>query len=285
MQVLSQKDTFITSLSPLDRQIRVGSRVPISEKAALKHIAGQALNWQINELHRLHSIVKQLAVKLTNFPLNLPSKIGLIKTTGKEEAHAAHCRQNSIVLPQRVLQQRDKQLEFLLAHELFHILSRNNKALRQRLYAVIGFELCEPMQITPPLAQRQITNPDAPNEHYRIRLKHNDRTIQVMPILLWKTETNKLDKQRGLFDSLEAGWLEVIPNNRSWRVVEHQGEPVIHTFADLPALQRKIGRNTTYVIHPEEILADNFAHLIMQTKNLPDPQIVQEMTKLFLRHE
>lgn len=281
-EFLAHKDDFVTAMSPLDRQIRVGSRQAVSEEAFLKYVADQAIDWPDEELRRLSNIVRQLSEKLADYRLELPQAIGLIKTTGKEEAGAPHCRRNSIVMPHGVLQRSDEQLERLLAHELFHILSRNNVDLRLRLYWIIGFEPCDPLQIPTTLKGRRITNPDEPQQRYRVQLMHNDRSIQVTPILLWKTASFDLDQSRGLFDGWEAGWLEIAKNVDGWIVVRNNGIPVIHKFADLPALQRRVGSNTDYVIHPEEILAENFAHLVMATKNLPDRQIVRQMREVLL---
>jgi hypothetical protein len=42
----------------------------------------------------------------------------------------------------------------------------------------------------------------------------------------------------------------------------------------------QIGRNTEYVIHPEEVLADNFALLVLKKANVPSPEILQKMREV-----
>lgn len=39
----------------------------------------------------------------------------------------------------------------------------------------------------------------------------------------------------------------------------------------------QVGRNTNYIIHPEEILAENFALLIMDKRDVPSPEILEKM--------
>ena len=45
---------------------------------------------------------------------------------------------------------------------------------------------------------------------------------------------------------------------------------------DVSGFFEQVGRNTQYIIHPEEILADNFALLILNGENVPSPQILQK---------
>jgi len=39
----------------------------------------------------------------------------------------------------------------------------------------------------------------------------------------------------------------------------------------------QVGSNTDYIIHPEEILADNFKFLLVGMTNLPSPEIQQNL--------
>jgi hypothetical protein len=39
----------------------------------------------------------------------------------------------------------------------------------------------------------------------------------------------------------------------------------------------QVGGNTQYIIHPEEILADNFALLVLGERDLASPEIVEKM--------
>jgi hypothetical protein len=41
-----------------------------------------------------------------------------------------------------------------------------------------------------------------------------------------------------------------------------------------------VGRNTKYTINPEEILADNFAYLLIQKKDLPNPEIIKNIAAI-----
>jgi hypothetical protein len=73
--------------------------------------------------------------------------------------------------------------------------------------------------------------------------------------------------------------MEVELREGRWQAVTTP-QPTLWRSEDLPDYYRHIGRNTDYVIHPEETLADNFAHLIFQTTDLPDPWIVDRLGRL-----
>jgi len=64
-----------------------------------------------------------------------------VKTTGEEEFNSAYTRNRSIALPESFTLATDERRDFfLLAHELFHVLSRENPGQRHALYALLGFE-------------------------------------------------------------------------------------------------------------------------------------------------
>jgi hypothetical protein len=46
----------------------------------------------------------------------------------------------------------------------------------------------------------------------------------------------------------------------------------------------QVGRNTEYIIHPEEILADNFSFMMIGKPNLPSPEIQQKLAAILRQH-
>jgi hypothetical protein len=48
----------------------------------------------------------------------------------------------------------------------------------------------------------------------------------------------------------------------------------------VPGYDAQIGANTKYVIHPEEILADNFVFLVDGRIDLPTPRVVEAMGRI-----
>ena len=114
--------------------------------------------------------------------LPLPENIYFIKTSGREEGDAAYTRENAIVLPKSILASPEREIQRLLAHELFHISSRLHPKLTTTLYETIGFHYCGEVDMPPELASRKITNPDAPKNDFCINLEVGKEKIFILNI-------------------------------------------------------------------------------------------------------
>ena len=139
--LLKFQDDFLSSSSALDRQLRMRSVAAVSKDQYLDFIGQQTRDWTEPERDKLNSIVESISTQLSRYRLGLPKTIWLVKTNGKEEGGAAYCRGSStIVLPERMLEAPAARLQSTLTHEIFHILSRQDKTLRDRMYATLGFQ-------------------------------------------------------------------------------------------------------------------------------------------------
>lgn len=60
------------------------------------------------------------------------------------------------------------------------------------------------------------------------------------------------------------------------------GELDMYTTADMnDSFWDQVGRNTDYLIHPEETMADNFEFLVQGTPNKPTQRIIYSLKKFF----
>ena len=278
-EVLGAEDLFSRSLSSFDRQSRLQSDKEVSNGEFLRFAAGEAQAWTDDEREKLAGIVRQLREDLAPFRLPLPPRIWLIKTSGREEGNAAYCRHEAIVLPQRVVDRPPASLRSLLAHELFHILSRGNPRLREQLYAIIGFRPCEPIELPPALRDRKITNPDAPRVEHYITLQHGGREVHAAPILYARTERYRPEDGGPFFRFLEFRLMVIERAGDGWRPLLVDGKPVLINARENVSYFRQIGRNTDYIIHPDEILADNFVLLVLGNPSIKTPRIVEAMRR------
>ncbi|MEX2112885.1 MAG: hypothetical protein WD845_06845 [Pirellulales bacterium] len=274
---LTQRDDYIRQLSPFDRQVRLRTSRPVSEQEFLGFIAGHVRPWTDAEVARLTPMFEQLGEKLRPWKLPLPPVILLVKTSGEEEGRAAYCRGSAIVLPQNMLDQQPSRLPKILPHEVFHVLSSHNLELRKRLYATIGFHPTGDVQLPEPLRPRKITNPDAPLNNFAISTDSPGGPLEWMPVLISKSE--RYDPARGglLFDYLDFKLMQLERDGGMRRPALRNGQAVLVEPASVPGYAEQIGANTKYIIHPEEVLADNFVFLLEGRIDLPTPRIVEAM--------
>ncbi len=284
--LVATSDTFITALSRFDRQVRLKTDGEATEAALIEFLKGEVVAWDDEARQSLVESFERLRPKLEPFHLSLPKTVLLIQMSGKDEANAAYTRGAAILLPrERVQKLKPDALDRLLLHELFHVLSRHAPELRRDLYRIIGFEVCEPIALPPSLADLKLTNPDAPLIDCHIKLTDGGETFQAAPILYSSSATYDADKQPPLFKYLTFRLMKVEQHEGRWRPLLKEGEPVLIDSAQSQSFANQIGQNTKYIIHPDEILADNFVHLVMQTEKLPSPQIVERMGELLRKKQ
>lgn len=279
-KILGRRDEYLSALSPFDRSARRKTAGAVDEKSFIRFVTGEVLAWSKEETATITRSLESVSARLAGFELGFPGEIHLVKTTGKEEGGAAYCRGNAIVLPARIASRKEKGLVRLLLHELFHILSRNQPELRDKLYRVIGFFPCGDVRLPPELEKRRLTNPDAIGSRYRMEVQVDDDLFSVVPVLYSSSE--KYDEEKGgeFFRYMVFRLMAVKKVAESWVPVLEAGKPKLFDPSDVDDFQRKIGQNTKYIIHPEEVLADNFVLLAMGRKDVRTPRILEEMARL-----
>lgn len=274
--VLTSHDDFVSRLSPFDRASRMKTNREVTEQEYLTFVAKNVLEWTPDQKEAVQSAFKSLASKLTELDLPFPKAILFIKTTGDEEGHAEYTRANAIILPENALAaNRRSSLRGTIAHELFHVLSRNAPDLRERAYAAIGFQACGEVPFPPSLASRKITNPDAPKNDHCIRVESGQTPIWAVPILFSKSEHYNPAADGEFFDYLEFKFLVVQVSDS--HVTYNPSKITLLDVNQLGGFYEQIGRNTDYIIHPEEILADNFEYLLTGKPNLPSPDTQRKL--------
>jgi hypothetical protein len=209
--------------------------------------------------------------------LPLPSVVTFVKTTGLEEGRAAYCRGASVILPENVLGEQSDQLRTTVYHELFHVFSSHHPELRARLYAIVGFEPGPEIALPPDLARRRLTNPDAPRLDAFIRVRVDGKSTPVTPLLLGKSDLYDEKVGGPFFRQMDFRLLVLEESGRGMVPARSAaGAPRLLPPQDAPDYVERVGRNTEYIIHPEEILADNFVLLVDGAK-VPSPAILEKL--------
>ena len=281
--LLTARDDYVQRLSPFDRSAKLKTDKALSEEEYLARVGQNAVAWSADDQAAVQVALAELAPKINALGLDWPDEVLFVKTTGAEEGQAAYTRANAIFLPPgRLAAAAREGLSRLIIHELFHVLSRHNPALRDELYAAIGFQPCGEIDLPPKLARVKITNPDAPVNAHCIRLAVNSEPAWMMPIIYSSAETYNVAAGGEFFKYLKFGFL---------RLNGEPGQPAVYTDDNTRVLDPKsvtgffeqVGKNTNYIIHPEEILADNFSFLLLEKPDLPSPEVVAKMKEVLAK--
>ncbi len=280
-ELLTTRDDFVTRMSPFDRAARMKTDQDVTEDAYLRFVAANVREWAPDEKAAVEGVWAELKPRLDQMRLDgmrlpFPKTILFVKTTGAEEGEAAYTRGTGIVLPELALAPGKRgELKAIVAHELFHVLSRNAPELRGRLYAVIGFQPCREIVFPEALAARKITNPDAPKNDHCIQVRNGAETVWAVPILYAKTDRYDMAKGGLFFQYLKLSFLVVEGQSGKYDAAH----PVLLDVNQLQGFFEQVGRNTEYTIHPEEILADNFRFLLLGHSDVKSPEILAGLAK------
>lgn len=211
-----------------------------------------------NEAYRLSNLVNSSI---------FPKEIKLIKTHANHYgASVYYTRENCIVIPKYAMeaQNRDAFLSTML-HELFHIYSRYNPENRKALYQLIGFsKIGDPnsLSMVDSLKRRILLNPDGINYAYAITLQDkDDKDFFAIPLIV-SNEFEYKPSRPLFFDYLAFNLYKIQPPySRLIKVISsNAGDPTIG-YRSIPSFFTQIRDNTGYIIHPDEIMADNFTYV------------------------
>lgn len=279
---LTSRDDFVAALSPFDRASRLKTDQPVDEAAYLQFVGKQAMAWTDEERDRLSQAIGSVRSVLEKMDLPFPKKILLVKTSGLEEGAAAYTRGAAIFFPQGKLAGQ-RGLAKLFCHELFHVLSRHDQKWRDRLYEVIGFRRCPELKWPDELASIKLTNPDAPTSDHCIEIEVDSQPLWTIPILY--SRSSRYDPSQGgeFFQYMVFRLIVVDPPSKSSNPaavtgpVLKEGKSILLDPKKVTGYLEKIGRNTGYIIHPDETLADNFALIVDGKSDVPSPEILTKI--------
>jgi len=210
-----------------------------------------------------------------------PDTLVLIKTKGNHYGNSVYyTRENTIVIPADALASKlTSAFKSTMYHELFHVYSRLNPEKRARLYELIGFKHIglDQLRLPDSLALRVLYNPDGVDFAQRITLDMGDGTsMDAVPIIVSKHLGFKPGK-RAFFSYVDFSLYQIIQNEQGgWDVqTKPDGFSSTLNMREQPDFFRQIKDNTGYIIHPDEVLADNFSFLMLSKK---DPSVTAKFS-------
>lgn len=286
--VFDQTDGFFEKVTMVEMSIQL--KKPVSQFSGrgpmlVEYVAflqADVEDFTADESRWVAEIWKEVGKTVNSFQKNLlPKEIRLIKTKGKHYGDGVfYTRENCIVIPENELESRNRE-QFLstMYHELFHVISRLNHPLRDELYQLIGFQpIGRPVQVPAELADRIFFNPDGVDYAQVIKLRSDqDQEIMAIPVIFSNSPEGYSAKKKEFFGYLDFNLFQVKKRpDGSWHLLtKPDGSSTIDLANLKDEFYRQIKDNTDYIIHPDEVMADNFGFLL---RSQNDPKVSEKFS-------
>ncbi len=272
-----EKENFFSLVTPLDMSIQMKKNfeaaTPRNEiiKEYKSFLKKDVLDFSKEEMEYVNEIFKE-AYEMSNKVSTsiFPKEIKLIKTHANHYGQGAYyTRENCIIIPKDELELKNKEgfLETMF-HEISHIYTRYHPKKQKALYQLIGFSNIGNMSnllIKDELKSRILLNPDGVNFAYHIELnEQSGRPYSAIPIIK-SNETKYIDSKNDFFEYIDFSLYKISIQHAVQVQTNAAGNTTIN-MDNVPDFFEKITTNTGYIIHPDEIIADNFMYIMMREK-------------------
>lgn len=261
------KEGFFESITAIEIQIQMKRESAFSTlQEARQHykefLKGQVSNWTDSEKLLMAEVMNLALKNISALSKSIsPDSLLLIKIkTGHYGNDVYYTRENCIFIPENIFKDFDAERQLpVMLHEIFHIISRYNPIFKDKMYSLIGFERTnKEVRLPSNLEDKLLTNPDGFSMNHMITLTdRNNRQIKAIPLISSKHAGFRAD-WTDFFDYLNFDLFEVMEENGTLKVKTTENGQSTIQLEYTPSFFTKIKDNTQYIIHPEEIMADNF---------------------------
>lgn len=286
-ELITDNDDYLSRIGSFDRNSKMRVNGDVTQNDLVRFMGANTLEWTEQEKKKITIGINLFRQMAAQYNLPLPEEVFFVKTTGNEEGGAAYTRANAIFFPKKFIEVPQDRLNFVVAHEFFHVLSRTNPELRDKLYEVIGFKNSGEVELPPFLKEHKISNPDAPVHRHVIEVQVNGKPHWGVP-LIYSERDFDAEEGKTFFQYLVHKLLVVEKDGRPFDEVRKSFDGKnarLYAPDEVDGYFEQVGRNTGYMIHPEEILAENFVHMLMKTPNLPNPEITARISRVLKDHD
>ena len=240
----------------------------------------QVLDFTGPETEAIDSYMEKMEKSLEDNGYELPplDEIVFIKTTMEEEGGAGgytHGTQiylgglvvNMFIMGE-LLPEYAETAEQILWHEIFHCLTRNNPEFRKDMYSLIGFTVTgTDYELPAGVFEYHISNPDVEHHDSYATFVIDGKEVDCFTDFV---TTKHYDEAKTSY--MAVGTTALVPID---------GTDISYTPGQASNFNEVFGRNTEYVIDPEECLADNFSYAMIygmegpSGNGYPDPGIIE----------
>ena len=240
--------------------------------------AEQVLDWTDAEKEMISCCMAKVEQSFIQNGWTMPplDTIVFIRTTMREEDGAAgytHGTQIYLIdqleelaaMPPEIV---DTQITAILAHELFHCLTRCNQDFRKDMYSIIHFSVEEDdYKLPESVWEYYIANPDVEHHNAHATFLIDGKETECYAAFV---TTKHPEKEDDCF--MDFGTTALVPVD---------GTDIWYTPDQASNFDEVFGTNTDYVIDPEECLADNFCYAVVygdkgkDGNGYPNPEIIE----------
>jgi hypothetical protein len=278
-------EKFFDKVNPLEMSIQMKRNYPENtERAAIlkdykAFLREDVDSFTYQEGQKMTRILRE-ACQLYNKiePKAFPFQIKLIKTHAKHYGQGVYyTRQNAIIIPEQDLKLPDEMLLQTMLHEVAHIYTRLNPKKQAELFQLIGFRRPKSpnLVISDSLYKRIFYNPDGIDLAWTTDFTIDGaKNAQVLALIYSKVNVYQPDL-KDFMEHMGWGYFETQATDKGLeiRTIGQRQQSTLN-MKELPILfLQKF--NTNYVIHPNEIIADNIKLLVLSQK---DPRVLTPLT-------
>lgn len=261
--VLGRADAWAVQLSDFDMGVRQLTTEPTDLSEFLDFASGNAVAWTTEERAAWQPIIDKLSRAAAELNIDLPN-IRFVRTSGHEEFNSAYTRGRAINMgPFEAALAVDAPdiAFFLLAHELFHALSREDSKLRDDMHALLGFTSFRNFDYPAEFEGRRLSNPDSFDYGAALTVQTDNGSADVVPIIQVRVPLGEAIQLPDLFAAVGID-LVAVDVSTGEAIRDGNGDVVLDGFDNTNWIPL-MARNSDFIIQPQEVMADNFA-LLMQ---------------------
>ena len=242
----------------------------------------QVLDWTDAEKELIGRCMAIVETSFTDRGWKIPQMetIVFIRTTMLEEGGAAGYTHGTQIYLSSMLEQLaamppeqiDVPIATVLAHELFHCLTRCNPDFRKDMYSIIHFTVEEEEYEYPAsVMEYYIANPDVEHHNAHATFLIDGRETECYTAFV---TTKHCEDEKESF--MQFGVTALVPAD---------GTDIWYRADQASNFDEIFGTNTGYVIDPEECLADNFSYAVIfgedgpEGQGYPNPEIIEAISK------
>lgn len=279
-EYLSTPDAYTDSWSQFDIDVRL-QKEQGSKEELLALNAASAKPWTEDEKAKVMAVITKIEGILAkeNYSLKVPEALYFLRSTGEEQGYpTSYARLEYIVFCDKFSDLSEDKLEEMILRKLFHVVSAHDYEFKTSMYALIQFKMLNGTIAYPQSLQRlKVTNPNAPLTESYIRLNIKNESKLVAMIVY----SNESYKNAPITDYLRVGFLEMADNGNGPIVYMKNGSPTIYSMSEAAtSFYKAVGINPSLAVHPDEIMAENFALAFNLNKQIEDVKIVQKVKEV-----